>query len=369
MIKFVTGLPGAGKSLRAVQLIAEAREKGRNVYVCGLDGLSPELGCEIIESPNDWESLPDGCLVVIDEAQKWWPQRRAGDAPPFIRALSEHRHHGFDFVIVTQHPSMVDKYVRTLCGEHEHILRQFGMQASKLVTWQECFDDPQSQATRDRGTAVVWRYPKHLYAMYKSATMHTVKPRIPFRMKAIPVLVLVVAALGVYAFSTIAEFGSQDQLDAVTASAGVAAVGEAPGGSSRARPKHLTVEDYVAMQMPRIAAQPWSAPIFDDREPSSEPELYCIASETLKCICHTEQGTRYQLEARECLRIVHGGGTYNPFRAPVEPQESRGDAATPSSVVQAAEYQERPPVTFRETPKYPEQSTRGVRAAVGGATL
>jgi len=369
VIKFITGLPGAGKSLRAVDLIVEARHAGREVYVCGLYGIDPALGCHVIESPNLWQELPDGALVVIDEAQKWWPQRRSGDPPGYIRALSEHRHRGFDFIIVTQHPGMVDKYVRTVCGEHEHVLRQFGMQAAKLVTWSECYDDPQSQSTRDRGTAKLWRYPKGLFELYKSATLHTVKRRIPFRMKAIPVVALVVLALGVYAFQRIGALRGSEASTGADLSPVPALPSSDLGQGKVKREKFGSADEFVAAQIPRVAAQPWSAPIFDGREVSARPELYCIASETLKCICHTEQGTRYHLEVRECLRVVHSGGTYNPFRPVVERQEMQAQGRSPSTAVQAAEYQERPPVTFRETPKYPEQSTRGVRAAVGGATL
>lgn len=150
MITLITGLPGAGKSLRMVQMIRDALKEGRNVYVDGIDGLQP-FGWEPCEL-NDWENLPDGSLVVADEAQKTWGTRRAGDAPPSIRALSEHRHRGFDFVIGTQHPTMIDKYVRTLVGRHDHLLRQFGAPISRIVTWSECQDDPQSLATRQRGT-------------------------------------------------------------------------------------------------------------------------------------------------------------------------------------------------------------------------
>lgn len=369
MIKFITGLPGAGKSLRAVELIVQARKEGRAVYVCGLDGINLELGCEGIDSPNAWEQLPDGSLVVIDEAQKWWPQRRSGDPPAYIRALSEHRHHGFDFIIVTQHPAMVDKYVRTLCGEHEHVLRQFGMSAAKLVTWSECYDDPQSQSTRDRGTAKVWRYPKELFQHYKSATLHTVKARIPFRMKVIPVAALLVVALGVYAFRTVMGMGGPaiDAGVSVGVPANVLAPGAgAPAASKRGPDMFASVDAYVHAQIPRVPGQPWSAPIFDGREPAASPELYCISSETLKCICHTEQGTRYRIDARQCLAIVHGGGTYNPFRAPVQSERSPPGQPSASQVVQAAEYVERPGVRFRDVPRDPPQSTREIREASYG---
>lgn len=355
-IVFVTGLPGAGKSLRAVQRIVEAREQGRNVYVCGLDGLDPSVGAEIIESPNDWQDLPDGSLVVVDEAQKWWPQRRAGDPAPYIRALSEHRHRGFDFLIVTQHPSMVDKYVRTLCGEHEHVLRQFGLRGAKIVTWQECYDDPQSQATRDRGTIKPWAYPKRLFTLYKSATLHTVKARIPLRMKVIPLIVLAVAVAAWYGWKSVDSMAQADmteQARAVSGVTGMASAGPAGGGE---KPKYKDAVAFAEAFTPRIPGAPWSAPAFDSRQVVSQPELYCIATERLRCICHTEQGTRYAIEPMQCLQIVRNG-VYNPFRQPVLSDQvgSETERSARSDQPPVREYVELPSPKVRATSVYPSQ--------------
>lgn len=38
--------------------------------------------------------------------------------------------------------------------------------------------------------------------------------------------------------------------------------------------------------------------------------------EDLRCICHTDQGTRWQIERRQCLAIAMNG-IYNPFREPI----------------------------------------------------
>lgn len=365
MIKFITGLPGAGKSLRAVQLIAEELAKGRNVYVYGLNGLDADLGpWEPLENPNDWQDLPDGSLVVIDEAQKVWPQRRAGDPAPYIRALSEHRHRGFDFIIVTQHPSMVDKYVRTLAGEHQHVLRQFGLQTAKLVTWSECYDDPQSPGTRARGTETLWRYPASLYTRYKSATLHTVKARVPFRLKAIPVLVVLALVAAWFGFKSVTNLATVDptasaqsymQGDVVPTAGGVSGSARAAAGQAI---KFSTPGEYAEAHSPRIGAKPWSARVFDGRSPVAQPELYCASSETGRCICHTEQGTRYRIERQACHDIV-ANGLYNPYRVPTLPQQQREPERTkaerPATV--PAVYEARPPIAVRDTQKYPPQSS------------
>ncbi|WP_100097333.1 zonular occludens toxin domain-containing protein [Xanthomonas campestris] len=69
MIYLVTGMPGNGKTLYAVEFIKKAVEKGRKVYTdikgLTLAGIEP--------APDDWRTLPDGSLVVYDEAHKRFP--------------------------------------------------------------------------------------------------------------------------------------------------------------------------------------------------------------------------------------------------------------------------------------------------------
>lgn len=315
MIKIITGLPGAGKSLRGVQLTIAAIETGRPVYVCGLDGLI-DLGQLPFDDPNDWASLPDGSMIVIDEAQKWWGQRGMGQPPPQIKALSEHRHRGFDFILITQHPTMLDKYVRTLCGEHQHVLRQFGAQMARIITWTECHDDPQSQATRARGTEVVWTYPKSLYEKYKSATLHTVKKRIPFRLLIIPVLLVVGLFLAYFGWKSITGIGGAGQPKKTTIG-GLGQMGSSVASGAVAAQVPVTPASYIADRTPRIPHQPWSMPILDTRQVTAQPDLYCMSSETGTCTCMTEQGTRYQIPPRQCMTIARWGN-YNPYRKPIQ---------------------------------------------------
>lgn len=310
MIRLITGLPGAGKSLRAVWYISEAEKAGRPVYVAGVDGLSPGdwESCD----PNRWQDLPDGALIVVDEAQKVWPTRRVGEPPAHIRALSEHRHRGFDFILLTQHPAMVDKYVRTLVGEHQHVIRQFGTQTAKLVTWSECYEDPQSLVTRQRGTESLWRYPRALFGRYKSASMHTVKARLPTRLLLLPVGFLVMLVCAYFGYRSVSGIGS-----AVAESAPAAAI----TGARSSVPGTLPPDDYVARLIPRVAGQPWTAPVFDGLEVQAEPEIYCVdIDDGAECRCYTEQITRLLVPRSRCRAIAHAG-VYNPFRAPWEDQE------------------------------------------------
>lgn len=340
MIRLITGLPGAGKSLRGVQLIKRYLGEGRNVYVDGIDGLQP-FGWESCDARN-WEALPDGSVIVVDEAQKVWPTRSGSSAiPPEIRALSEHRHRGFDFVLLTQHPTMLDAYVRKLVGEHEHVLRQFGMQASRIVTWTECQDDPQSLGTRQRGTDALWKYPTDCYPLYKSATLHTVKRKLPFRVIMIPVLILAVAALVWWGTNSVSSMGAAPSFGGETQ--GLASAADPVAKSRHAEVRYASPEEYVQAFVPRVPALPWSAPAFDQREVRAEPRVLCVISEMKGCRCYTEQVTRLNVPARECFAIARDG-IYDPFRMPLEaqppppPQQPAAQEAPPA----VAKYQALP---------------------------
>jgi hypothetical protein len=341
-IRLVTGLPGSGKSLYGVSAIKSALDEGRNVYVDGLDGLVP-FGWEACDA-NAWQDLPDGSLVVIDEAQKKWPTRRTAEPPECIRALSEHRHRGFDFLLITQHPTMLDAYVRKLVNGHVHLIRQHGAQLSKIIGWQECQDDPQSQGTRERGTVKLWRYPRDLFPLYKSATLHTMKRKLPLRIYGLAALVVVLVGLGWFGLSRLHSIEQVAQKSSGVVPASSSAV--SPGSPAGAA-------EYAQNLMARVPGMPWSAPIFDDRKTKSEPDIYCIDS-AKGCRCYTEQITRMVVPVMQCMQIARDG-VYNPYREPFDkkaqqqrPPADGQDRGGSSSVVSSV---------FGRDPSSPEAGT------------
>lgn len=326
-IKLITGLPGSGKSLLGVDEVRKAVDAGRPTYVDGLDGLVP-FGWEPCDA-NAWQDLPDGSLVVFDEAQKKWGTRRTAEPPEHIRALSEHRHRGFDFVLITQHPTMLDAYVRKLVNGHRHLLRQFGAEVSKVFGWQECQDDPQSQGTRDRGTVSIWRYPHELFPLYKSATLHTVKRKLPARVYGIAALVLL---LGVAAWF---GYGKLSSIERTAAKANAAAV-PAKSESQDAKAPPRNAAEYVERITPRVLGMPWSAPLFDDRKPKAEPDILCVDIQNAECRCYSEQITPIRSTPNVCKQIARHG-VYNPYRDPLgtkaqqEPQHTSADKSAARS--------------------------------------
>ena len=325
MIKFLSGQPGHGKTLRALVLAMELKKQGRAVYVEGIKDLDHEkTGFLPLENPKDWQNLPDGAVVVVDECYRHFPNRSAQSrTPDYIEALARHRHRGFDFILVSQDPAkQVDPFLRGLVDEHTHVRRKFGTHNVVLKTWDHFQPSPLAMDGRN----VVWRYPKEVFGWYTSATMHTTKRSIPWWMFAvIPLL----AFVGYVAWHI--KSGSFLETDAQTVS-GAAAGGPASAGKTAGAP--LTAQQYIERNLPRIEGQPWTAPLYDDANPVAKPEIYCMSS-ARNCRCITEQGTRYIVKPRICRDIARNGN-YNPYREPPRehrPAEASEPAVEPVEVV------------------------------------
>lgn len=67
-LKLVTAPPGTGKTLYLIKMIFEYLNQGRRVY-SNIDQLKIEEVVKI-DSNADWRDLPDGSVVIFDEAQE-----------------------------------------------------------------------------------------------------------------------------------------------------------------------------------------------------------------------------------------------------------------------------------------------------------
>lgn len=219
MITLFTGVPGAGKTLRTVQEIANLRRtrdgESRPIFA-NITGLADELGCAILEEPRRWFELPEGALIVIDECQRVFPPRAAAAAvPEYVQLFDTHRHHGFDVFLITQHPRLIDSFIRNLVGRHLHLYRPFGLMRSQVYEWQECCENPRVDA---KPVPKPWKFPRKLFGLYKSAEEHTHKTRLPWRAIATIVGCLCLAGaglaygLGAYSRFTGADDFAQQQL-------------------------------------------------------------------------------------------------------------------------------------------------------------
>lgn len=232
----ITGLPGAGKTLRALSkvvlplvgstvelengqtvprriCVAGVRDllidhepvtnvefdQERGKILCRGEWIEPETerrspgepphDCEV-RSDNWWRWCQPGDVIVLDECQRLFrPMASGRRLPLFITMLETHRHFGVDFVFITQHPNLLHTNVRNLVNLHQHVRRALGGATTLVYEWDHCHNP---NTIRD-ASASIWRHDKAAFSLYKSAEVHTkLKHRVPF---AVYVLLFALVAL------------------------------------------------------------------------------------------------------------------------------------------------------------------------------
>ncbi len=345
-LHLIDGLPGSGKTQLAIKKVIEmstATDAGRPVYFdSGVVAdkktfrLTPvgvaKLGWHSFDA-NDWSNCPDGSIIFIDEVQLVWPVRASGSkVPDAVAALATHRHRGFDFVIVCQDGSLIDQNVRKIVNPYTHLERPTNQLYSKVwefnafCSWGDAGEQSRAQVSRismDKGT----------WELYESATVHTMKPRIPKRLVWIPVCVVVIVGGGWLAWTTMQGIGKKVVPPGAVAASG--APGAAPGvggpnalglvprkvgdrwildkagGESGEKKKHQTVEEWLADRKPRIPQLVYTAPLYDElTKPVSFPVVSMCTQRTdnlSECACYSQQGTVMDVGREYCeMFIAHG---------------------------------------------------------------
>lgn len=381
MIYWYTGQPGHGKTLTAIARALEFKEKGRHVFVCNVrdfdyekTGMSKMTPADFI----DWMNfLPDGAVCLVDEAYEhgMLPKRPpSGKVPPHVERLATHRHRGIDFIFVCQSPDkQIDVFVHDLIEEQVHVRRRFGTSFQHLRIFDRFERNPE-KATPLR--LVRQRLPKHVFGLYKSTELDTTERRIPWYFIGFAVGVPLGLGFMYYTYGGLAERLGGGHQAVPTTSAALAANGaQAPVAAQRETRTPVTPLEYAQRFVPRLPAQPWSAPAYDDKlHVSAEaPRLFCMASgvgknsvgnvELKSCSCITEQGTRYKLEYQYCVKIAQDG-QYEPFREERD-QEHMDGYALGDAHAQALRVQQEQAAVQLNAPQVPSYGQFGIKPNSG----
>lgn len=308
MITLITGAPGAGKSAALVDLISKL-SKDRAVYSSGIPDFS--VAHEVLDKPEAWhESVPDGSIIVIDEAQRIWRPRGPGSkVPPDIAALETHRHRGLDFYLVTQSPRLIDSNVRGLVGRHIH-LREIGVLGRWWYEWPEVSDNC-ANSWKTAPFKRRFRLPKSSFSLYKSSSLH-VKPIRSFPTMLIVLLaaVLIVGYLAFLAYKSIAPKIVPAEASKIVALTEPGAKFTRSGSTTNdVRPP---IDDRVDWT-PRVSFRPESAPAYDHlRIVTAMPVVTGAICINDACQCQTQQGTDAGLTSSEC-RAWTKNRPFNPY--------------------------------------------------------
>lgn len=157
-ISMFTGTPGSYKSCHATQEIISYLKSGKNVisnypvnyqnvlknikgdfiYIDNLS-LTPQFLIDYAQSHHK-SNYKAQTLVVIDEASIIFNSREYNrkDRMEWIKFLANHRHFNYNFILITQLDTMLDKQIRGLV-EYEYKHR--ALKNYNLITWliSKCF--------------------------------------------------------------------------------------------------------------------------------------------------------------------------------------------------------------------------------------
>lgn len=347
MMYLITGMPGNGKTLYAVDFIRKERSKGREVYsdIKGLlvEGVQP--------APDDWRTVPDGSLVVYDEAHKRFPSYKGKGRSPLevVRDMDEHRHKGVDLMFLTQWPDKVDGELFRLVGTHWHLNRAFGLEKANLTMFSRAMLNPYSNLARKGADESLWDFPKDVYKLYKSSSLHTDshKFKLPAKVRnALLSVPVIIAALWGFTIYLKSSFGVSE----------VAERSEA----EPTRTEQTTALAPAAISSPTSTADAASSMLIGMGEHSSlntapTPTLAgCVSSER-GCRCFNAQGFQIDMARHECEATLEKPLPFNVFHefksgsAPERAAVKRQDETRPSTMVPKGANGAQ---TFPESPGY-----------------
>lgn len=287
----------------------------------------------------------ENAIILVDEAyeHKMFPKRSPSTkVPRHVERVAKHRHFGIDFIMICQSPKrQMDDFLHDLIEEHYHVRRRFGLPFVHVKRWDkfEPYPDKALALTVSRR-----KYPTHIFKLYTSTKFDTSTSRVPWFFPAAAALLL---AIVVGAYFTVASVRAKFTPAAHAATpksappAGAPAAAGAQQGGAPAPEKWATATDYARAHLPRFGTMPWTAPVFDQRSLTADPQVFCMSSspgsdaneeeQDYSCTCYTEQATVYDMTQPECRRIARHGSIYNPYRQresqpPREPPQATAGA-------------------------------------------
>lgn len=328
MITIISGTPGAGKTALVVDMMMEELKLGRKIFTIGIpklllnvneggdshtwqegswleiDRYDPKMtkdkgikstwfprGCSetcpfLSTCPRYSHETPDaGSLIVIDESHTDFPQRSSGKTPPpYVEALTVHRHQGLDFWFLTQKPSFLDPFIRGLSSRHIHLsLNAFSFTGQRSrYEWAE-YQETVNKTSKMLAAKSDYKPSPAVFPLYASATIHTkLDQRMPTILKmflAFMILFLIGAAF--FAYRVRAKVEQVNHPVVQPSATGVLTAPAGAGGGERSAPTAAPAGavKYVA-----------AAPVLISS---------CLATAS-KCQCYTNQGVKVLMTDSDC---------------------------------------------------------------------
>lgn len=318
-ITLVTGIPGSGKTLYTLYQVEQLRKKeGREVYYFNIQIDRDKLPWIELDEQQvlKWFDLPPRSIVVIDECQRIFRPRPAGSAVPEAEMqLETHRHKGIDLFLITQHPSLVSVGVRRLVRDHLHIMRVFGAPVANVYAWKGV----KEQCDKSRADAIksTFKYPKEVYGWYKSAEVHTVKFRLPWKIVLAAFFVLLMVVL---VFLFYRSFQVKPAQDVALPGQSVSPLSETYSKNKEVsavdkhKPEAMT--EYYSAETPRISDMPWTAPKYDQlTKPSVAPVFEGCIIFSSEAWCYLQGGIKRKVEMQFAKNFIENHRPFIDFQS------------------------------------------------------
>ena len=338
MLYLYTGVPGAGKTLYAVSNLVKRKDfKDRPIFVDGIKDLDHDkinyFDIPEGESIQTWPKwAPPGAIIVVDECQRIFRPRPSGSkVPDYVAELETHRQRGLDFILITQHPRLIDVHLRGLIEHHTH-LGKTNLGLRRKLEWSTGgAKDPESRANIREALTSVYRLDKSVYGLYKSAEVHTKIRTKKSKLLMLFPLSLCLVGYGIWSFTgfwskfegevpstdkKIEAISSEESTPTTTEQTKPATdMGRYETQTVQSEPPktHISEDDYK----PRLDNHPETAPMYDSMNKSvkSMPwPVACIKSDN-GCNCYTDQGTKIkEISKKTCVQYVNDGLPFNPYK-------------------------------------------------------
>lgn len=202
-----------------------------------VDGKVIPIQCTIF---NWWLWCEPGDFLAFDEVQYVIPRGTMGRVPPFyIKAMEIHGHYGVDFLLITQHPQLIDMTIRSLVNPHRHVRAVsifaaaskllFGGVACAVYVWDHA-SNPERYTTAYKERFI--RKPE-FFKLYHSTVAVTKQPAASAKIFYIAPLVLI--ACGYALYDTFKPKAAPPKPSALMSSAVASPVPTAPPARTAAR--------------------------------------------------------------------------------------------------------------------------------------
>lgn len=333
MITVITGTPGAGKTLHAIEklllpivgtsisqnLDGVTVEHPRTIYT-NIKGL---LIDHVLIDGGDNQGLRDwhlwakpGSVICFDEVQKVWLPRPAGSkVPEDIQALETHRHMGVDFILITQNVMLVDRNMQALINRHLHVRRMANMGLAIVYEWDHC---SKGLLYTKAITKTPWKYKKKVFQLYHSADLHTKQPRsIPGLVWFVVLGLVALLFLGPSMYKRMQDRFNPSQV-ALNVKPGTTPnqLAKSTSGGVMVGSGGISPDERTDFN-PRISSRPWTAPAYDDlRKVVALPLITGAICLNHDCTCY------HHSRALQIAKEICADWAASPSFDPYTPDES-----------------------------------------------